>query len=340
MSLDSEQFSAANVEPQFFEGERQAIALREAAEAIVMTGEDGQKLSGLHFNRDFAGNPAIVKLGGMFIDADNMEQRYAGYQLAVANPENPVIMMNIPAHGESDPLTPAQRKQIIGDRQVSLVAGSQAVAAMSRLEGTGEVITTGQSAGGRLAPDFTVKAGEMGLKPVALVGFEPAGLDKRPSLVTATAFFVDGFLAQRNYHEGTNNLRLDLGVERFKEDMAATGFHDSHDAFASGVGIFEKDPSYIAFLLANSPLSDGGGFEAIERAMDANPDMQAAFVSGGLDKVTRWRKIAPRVQQLTDAYEGRMSWNVWPYDGHSMGIGAQQPRFAAAVRSVMESLED
>lgn len=338
MSLDAECFCAANVKPQFFEGERQAIALREASEVVIMTGEDGQKLSGLHFNRDFSSNTAIVKLNGMFVDVDSVDQRYSTYQLAAANPDNPVITINIPAHGESDPLTPAQRKEILGGRQVSLVAASQAVAAASRLKECSDVAAIGQSAGGRLAPDFTVKAAEIGLNPVALAAFEPAGLDKRPSLVTFMSFFKDGFLAQKNYHRTDADRRLDEGLEKFSAELEEDGFDDAHNAVLNDIRIFSRSPSYIGFILTRSPLSDDGGFKSIERAMDVNPRMRAAFVSGGLDKVTRWRKIEPRAKRLVSLYRDRMSWDVWPDDGHSMGIGSQQPRFAAAVRTMLESL--
>jgi hypothetical protein len=111
MLLDAERFSAGNVAPRFFEGERQAIALREASELITLNGEKGQRFSGLHFNRDFAGNLAIVSLRGMFEDVNDIGLRYTGYQIAAANPENPVLLINIPAHGDSDPLTVAQRRK-------------------------------------------------------------------------------------------------------------------------------------------------------------------------------------------------------------------------------------
>lgn len=338
MSLDAERFSAAHAEPVFFEGERQAIALREAGEVVSMPGTAGQIFAGLHLNRDFAGNRGIVRLGGMFEDVASQDLRYIGYQLAAANPENPILMMNLPAHDGSDPLTTAQRKAIVRGGDLSPVAASQAVAARTRLEGTTGIIATGQSTGARLVPDFARMAGEAGLVPEALAGFSPVGLDRRPSFMTAINFFVDGYLAQGKYHEGSDNLRLDLGLERFRSDMSEAGFRDTHSAVGNAAGIFEQDPSYLGFLLADSPLSDDGGFEAIAWAMDVNPDMRAAFVSGGLDKVTRWRRIEPRVKGLVDAYEGRLTWDVWPQDGHSMGIGAQQPRFAAAIRSLVGSL--
>ncbi|MGH7489801.1 MAG: hypothetical protein ACREMY_29980, partial [bacterium] len=105
IGLEAERFSAAQVGPEFFEGERQDIALREAQEVITMTGDDGQRIAGLHFNRDFAGNLGIVRLGAMFDDLHGVDLRYIGYQLAAANPENPVLVMGLPAHWGSDPLT-------------------------------------------------------------------------------------------------------------------------------------------------------------------------------------------------------------------------------------------
>jgi hypothetical protein len=220
------------------------------------------------------------------------------------------------------------------------VAGSQAIAARRCLTATDEIVTVGQSAGGRLAPDFVVKAAEMGLESKGLLGISMVGLDKRPSLSTASAFVIDGFWAQHKYYRDPANTKLDRGMERFEMQMTAINFRSKHNALANDYRIFRKSPSYLMFLLARSPLADDGGFKAIERAMDSNPDLHAAFVSGGLDKVTRWHKIEPQVFKLASLYLDRFSWDVWPEDGHSMGIGSQQPRFAACVRTVIESLSN
>lgn len=339
MALPAESFSAANVKPLFFEGERQEIALREAAETITLTGDEGQKFSGLYFNRDFASNLAIVRLGGMMEDVGSIDLRYTGYQIAAANPENPVIMINLPAHGDSDPLTHNQRREILKNRSLIRLANSQAMAVRSVVSTeTDMTIAVGQSAGGRLAPDFVIRAAQLGLEPKGLLGISLVGLDKRPSVATSLTFIVDGYLAQRNYHQNANNQKLDRGLADFREQMARSGFRYTHNTLVNDHRIFRRDPSYIGFLLANSPLSDDGGFMAIESAMDFNPRLQAAFVSGALDKVTRWRKIESQTLRLTNLYPERLSWDVWPNDGHSMGIGPQQPRFAACVRAVIESL--
>lgn len=338
MSLEADRFSAALTVPIMFEGERQDIALREAQEVITMPGDDGQRFAGLHFNRDFESNPAIVRLGAMFDDIHSEDLRYIGYQLAAANPENPVLVMGLPAHGGSDALTDAQRREIRTDRGLTLVANSLVTAAGPRLGDGAELVAVGQSTGARLAPDFTLMAGEAGFRPAAMVGFNSVGLDRRPSFSTFTNFVVDGVMGQKAYHEGFDNLKMDSGLARFKKDMAAAGFDKPHDALANAIGIFRTDPSYFGFLVARSPLSADSGFEAIAKSLDAEPEMLAAFVSGGVDKVTRWTRIEPRVRQLVDHYDGRLSWDVWPDDGHAMGISTQQPRFAAAIRSVVRSL--
>lgn len=338
MFLDAESFSAANVSPLFFEGERQEIALREASELVTLTGEEDQKLSALYLNRDFASGLAIARLGGMFEDVGSTDLRYAAYQWAAAAPENPVLFVNLPAHGRSDPLTARQLKEVSDKRQLTLLAASQALASRSCLSETGGVIATGQSGGGRLAPDFATAAHELDWKVPALLGISVAGLDKRPSIATSAAFVADGFLAQYKYHRNAEDLKLDRGMGRFAAAMAEYGFRDTHNVLVNDYRIFRKDPSFFKMLFKGNPLSGDGGFEAIERAMDLNPDMHAAFVSGGLDKVIRWRKIVPQVRQLVNAYPERLTWEYWPEDGHSMGIGSQQPRFAACVRAVIESL--
>ncbi len=338
MVLDAKTFSAERVSPFYFEGDRQEAALREAAEVVTLKGEHGQRLSGLHFNRDYTTGLAIVWLTGMFEDLNGPAQRYTGYQLAAANPENPVLVINIPAHGGSDPLTAGQRREILKDKQVGLVAGSQAVAARTRLPGVNQIMGSGQSAGARLLPDFIVKAKELGIEPMALVGFNMAGLDKRPSIATALAFIVDGYLLQYKYHRGTANQKLDKAMQGFQDDMQRQGFHGGHNPVVNDYRIFRDEPSYLAWLFGSSPLSAGNGFAAIERAMDLNPYMQAQLVSSGLDKVTRWRRIEHQVGQLVEVYGDRMDWSVWPRDGHAMGIGPQLPRQSAAIKAVVDSL--
>lgn len=334
--LDAEKYSAANVSPQFFEGERQAIALREATELVSLRGDGDQLLAGLHLNRDYSSNLAIVWLNGMFEDVQSLSLRYAGYQLAAANPENPILVINIPAHGQADPLTPAQRQEILSKKQLSLVAASQAMAASRRLPQTSQVVVAGQSAGARLAPDFAVAVPELDIQPKALVGFNMAGLDKRPTIASSLAFLLDGYLLQYKYHRGAADRRLDEAMEvRFRRETERIGFYDQHNALVNDYRVLRQDPSYAAFLLAGSPLAADTGFTAIEQAMNVNAGLQAALVSAGLDKVTRWRKIEPRARQLANAYPGRLSWDVWPNDRHAMGIATQSPRIAAAIKSVI-----
>lgn len=335
--MSYERFCAANVDPLWFEDpERHDTAMRETIETVTLTGDGDQQFSGLHLNRDFSDKPAIVRLGAWFNDVTTPDLKYTAYQFAAANPENPVLLVDVPAHGTSDRLTPAQRREIVLTKQVSLVAASQASAARTRLADTSEIIVVGESAGARLSPDFAVKAGEIGLHPLVLIGFEMAGVDKRPSLACAAAFFIDGHLAQKNYHQGSDNRKLDDAFEiGFRPELAKFGYHgEAYDL----VEIFKKEPSYLGFLLARSPLADDGGFAALERALDTNQDMSASLVSAGLSKVSRWRKIKPQVDHLLTVYPSRVSWDLWPNDHHSMGIAPQQPRQAAFTRAVIDSL--
>lgn len=337
MTLNPADFTAANTAPRQFEDpERHRIAMREAIETVILTGENGQKFSGLHLNRDFTDQPAIVRLGGWFEDVEGDGLKYTAYQYAAYNPENPVILIDMPAHGQSDSLTAPQRRQIVRTGKVSGVASSQALAASSRLEESEDVVVVGESAGGMLASTFAIKMGKLGLKPLAIVGFEIAGVDKRPSLGLAASFLIDGHFMQRMYHKGPDNKRLDRAYELdFRQELARLG---GESRSSSLMRIFRVEPTYMGFLVVRDPLASDGSFEDIEQAMDLNPDMKAAFVSGSLSRIGRWKKIEPQVDRLLLYYPGRLSWQTWLNDNHSMGIAAQQPRQAKYTRAVIDSI--
>jgi hypothetical protein len=335
MYLHAEEFSAEQVKPEFFEGERRETLLRELSEVITLTSDSGQRFSALYWNRDFVSNPGMVVSGGMFEDMRSEHLRYMASQRAVRLPETPGLLIDLPAHGGSDRLTAAQRR---GARRgdLRLVASSESSAVRNRWPNMGKLLAAeGRSGGGRLIPDLVAEMAELDLESQNMVLFQMIGLDERPSFMTAAMFVWDGYIGQSRYHQGSGNRRLDEGLEVFRADMAARGFKGKHNAVVNDARIFAEDPSYFGFLFADSPFSDDSGFVAIERAMETNPKMYAAFVFGALDKVTRWTRFALPFKQLMDAYPDRMDCFLWPFDGHAMGIASQQPRHAELVKEVV-----
>lgn len=326
-----EAFDQAHTIPFQFEGERHDIAMREAVDTIRLTGEGGQQFSGLHLNRDHSGKPAIVRFGAWLSASNGPEAKYAAYQYAAANPDHPVLLVDMPAHGLSDRATSEQRREIFLSRRLSRIASSQAVAVSNRLPSASEVILLGDSLGGRVAPDVAIQAGRVGLKPVMLLGFDIAGVDERPSLGIAKAFFVDEAKTQRNYRQGADNERLDKAYEvGFKQGLVKD---ESYKLYS----VYFKDLALIALIFARSPLASRSGFDSIEEALSVNPELLAAFVSGGLSKISRLAKIQHEIDQLT-ARQPRLTWDVWPNDSHSMGLAPQQPRFARYTQAKIATL--
>lgn len=334
--IGHENFQAHNVRAfPDQESEQLNSALRESQEPIQVAGIAGQQFSALHLNRQQTEAPSIVFCGQWFASVQTNDVRYAAFQQAIKNPGHQVLYVDMVSHGDSDKSSSDQRREAALHKGLSLLAKSQAEAIANYLEQPEEAIIGGISAGGRLAPEIALRLGEMGLRPSGLLGIEIAGVDKRSSLGCAVAYLLDGHFGQTKYHQGRANLVLDAALNRFERLQEELGEPGKDFSLAE---LYKKDPWLLIFLMGRSPLASDGGFVAIEQAMEQSPNMQAAFVSAGLSRVSRWRKIAPGVNRLLARYPDRLSWQVWPNDNHAMGIGAQQPRIAAFTSSFISKL--
>ena len=326
-----------DIEPfRFTDQERHDTALREAIETVIFDTEDGQQFSGLHLNRDFSDKPAIVRRNAWMSSVLAPEQKYAGYQYAAANPEHPIVILDMPAHGYSSKLTKLQRKEILDTGDLGLIGAAQSESVVRKLGGVKELIETGDSLGARIAADAARKAGELGVRPLALIGFDMVGLERRKSIAVAKSFFITEWLqSKRLYKENPATQELEQAYEEgFKTELENAGFNGGFNM----VDIFRRDPKLLSFVVYKSPLATDSGVEALEKLLAAEQQIVVSLVVGGMSAICRWHKIQPTAERLERVHDGRIQFDVWPEDAHGMGLAPQQPRMAAYVSARVKDI--
>jgi pimeloyl-ACP methyl ester carboxylesterase len=329
-----EAYAPQNIEPFWFEdSERHDTAMREAVETLVLTTDDGQRFSALHLNRDFSEKPPIVSLNAMFTGCNSPEQKYKAYQYAAANPERPIVALDMPAHGYSDRLTDVQYWEIIGRSGLTAIGCSLAEVLRGRLEDAQEMVVVGDSLGARIGFDFTDQASDFGFETSNIFGFDPVGLEDRSTLAVNVSYFAKEALRSRRLYTSEPNDRLNYGYETvFKRELAKRGFENNF----SMMGVFRTDPRILRFLVAGSPLAPGTGITSIKRMLLRQQSLTANMVVGGLSSICRQREVVPALEQVEDELFGdRLQHEVWPNDAHGMGLAPQQPRMAAFVRDML-----
>lgn len=338
MELDSSishvNYSAENVIPFTFDDPaRHDLALRESLDLVRLSSHGGQEFSGLHLNRDYTENPVIVRIGSMNSSSTTDAQKYIAYQYAAAFPENPVVAIDLPSHGQSDRNTLAQRYERLVEKSGSLTAHAQAEAIANRMIASDEFIIIGDSFGAQLVPDVATKIGGMGLKPLAIIGFDMSGVNNFNTCKTFLRLNKARKQGHDAYHRGEANIALDNTFEDFCTELGKISLNEM---FYSPFNIGKRDPLFTALTLLRPSTNSENGLEALEKSLELNDEMLAAMVSGGLSRICNWSLIKDKVINISEATNGRLDWQVWPNDSHSMSIAPQHPRSVKFAKDFIE----
>lgn len=319
------------ITPYWFEDPaRHDLAMREVAETLVLIGENEQRFSAIHVNRDFTEKPPIISINAMFTGANSPEQKYAAYQFAALHPDRSVIKIDVPAHGYSDKLTHEQYREIIGKRTLTLVANSQFQAISTRLPDLKEIVAVGDSLGGRIGFDIVKSAHEKEVHTKNLFAFDPVGLEKRLSVGVSTSYFLSEYFKSKRIYDNQNMLlsHNQAYEDKFKSELTRVGFENDFSMPA----VFKKDPRFIGFLFFRSPLASDTGAEALEECILIEDQLKANIVIGGLSGICRWNKIQSWANNMEAISSGRAVFNVWQGDSHGMALAPQQPRMAQYIK--------
>jgi hypothetical protein len=332
--VNAEEYASDRVEPFWFDNpERHATAMREAVETMILTADDGQRFSALHLNRDFSDRPPIVSIASMFSGCNSPEQKYSAYQYAAAHPDRGVLKIDMPANGYSDALTDDQYKEIMNSQTLTRIAKSQATALRSHLPEAGDIIVVGDSLGARDGMDFVLGASTLGFHALKLIGFDPVGLEDRPSLNVSFSYFVREWRKSRRLYYNEANQRLSEAYEdAFKKQLAEHGFESDF----SVAEVFRRDPRIRDFVFAKSPLATDTGVKSLETMLESQRDLTADLVIGGLSTICRQHKVVPMLEHLEEVFGDRLTHSIWPNDSHGMSLAPQQPRMAAFVKDTLD----
>lgn len=266
----------------------------------------------------------------MFGDSKGADQKYIAYQEAAAFPNRSVIIIDQPAHGASDILTPLQIKAIRQEGDLRPVGAAQASAVKSRIPGVRQLVLTAEALGARVGVEIAAAAPELDLEVLHMFGFDMPGLEKRRSIGGVGLGFLLRVPKSRSlYQKGEANQNLSASFEDFQKELAQYGSVHVPTA-RTEAGVWKRQRSLITFLLRNSPLANDRGAETLQEALESNQNMMVNLVFGGLSAVGRLNeKTKSRLAELNYTTGNRIDKDLWPDDDQGMGYAHHRPRLTA-----------
>jgi pimeloyl-ACP methyl ester carboxylesterase len=118
-----------NVQALPFESDDQRDqVMGEVRELVIFEANNGQQISGIYANRGEHKKSPLVRINSMFGASDRLDQQYIVAQAALRFRDRSIIQFDLPAHGESEPLTPEQVHEIREHGTTSLIGRSRAEA--------------------------------------------------------------------------------------------------------------------------------------------------------------------------------------------------------------------
>lgn len=331
-----DQFNADVIAPFNFTGESHDTAMEELNETVMLQGSGGQSVSGLHMNRSASSNVQIVRVNSLGSSSATRQQKYVAYQLAAANPEHSVLMIDLFSHGYSDRFSSMQRAEMTRYKRLSRVGFSLASAVVAHSGASTDYVIEGDSFGAQAAVELCRGMRQLGAKPKLLIGFDMTGTNKIPARTEIMKRFKSssghGNMA---YHMGVGNRTLDQGYQEFSNELDKYGYQGPEYSWTT---VPKRDPFFVAGILTRSPISSDMALQTLHEVLSEDEQLAVAMVSGGLSRVCNWNIISPKVLSLLSSFEDRITWEVSRNDSHSMGIAEQQPRSAAYLKAQIAHL--
>lgn len=301
--------------------------LSEAADARTVRVSTSVKIGYVLLNRHLIGDEApIVAVGGFMSDVTTPDRAWEGVNLAAL--QRPVLMLDMPGHGESTPHSP---RQII-DLCVRRSADSQA-----------EPLT--EAVQKLLSPEDPIDY--FGISHGALLSFKMAQQD--PSDRVRTVFGIDLPAVKRRSTLGlqVGYMVLDniLGRKEYLKALADTPHEADFNRFKA---LFEaQDVVSAASFLRNNPglfaLNLFASINARPVALDAwlailkEKSARLHVVTSADGSVSDPDAIARFIEQLPDDQRTRSSQTIVPGEDHNIGITHLMPRAAAWARDAFDS---
>lgn len=333
-----ERYEPAAISPfEFADQQQQEDVLREATEQRLGVAENGQHFSGVHVNRAFGGQSLIYRPNSLFGSTANADQQYIASQYAAAFPEQGYLSLDLPAHGASDRLTKAQRREISkSDGSLGSVVNAQFEAALDLVPDLQNVILTGEALGELFAVEFAAQAAAKGIRVRHLFGFDPLGMEKR-SPVALAGSYLGNAQKSRNQRKHQSN---EVG-EQALEDAFSKVFVPRVEQYgpikaatqAGHAGLMARERTVVRLMLKKSPITRDTGMQALETALDTQPDMRADFVFAGRSVVGRLTEpVRAKLEAMHHETDSRVQFSEWPDDNQDIGLARHQPRLVTYVK--------
>jgi hypothetical protein len=199
-----------------------------------------------------------------------------------------------------------------------------------------DITLTGEALGELFAVEFAVQAAEKGVRVRRLFGFDPMGMEQRSPIALASRYIADAAKSRKERRSES-----DVEGEQKLEDAFSKGFVPLVEDFGpirtaepSGhVGLMARERTIASLMLKKSPATRDMGMEALEAALETQPELRADFIFAGRSSIGRLTEpVKAKLQRLQAETEGRVQFDEWPNDGQDIGLARHQPRLISYIR--------
>jgi pimeloyl-ACP methyl ester carboxylesterase len=337
----AETYLPKHVHPFDFEDQsHEDAALSELHETRVGRAQNGQHFSAIHANRAVT-ERSIVRLNSLFGSAASVDQQYIGSQYAAAFPDWAYFSIDLPGHGASDPLTKEQRRDIkTSNGSLKSVSAAQVEAVLSIMPDMKEAVVTGEALGELMAVEFAAQAARRGIKVRRMFGFDPMGMENRTPIQLASSYLAN---AQKSRME--RRKKAERPGEQALEDAFSKVFvpkieklGPTHEVKRSDhVGVMTRERAVAQLMLTKSPITRDTGMEALERALETQPELKAHLVFAGRSAIGRLTfPVKDKLDRLAFTTKRRVQYEEWHEDGQDIGLARHQPRLVRYVDDHMD----
>jgi len=310
----------------FAEAEIPSQLIEELSDPRTVEVTTSQQIGYLLLNRHLIGEEMpIVAIGGFMSDVTTPDRAWEGVNLAAL--ERPVLMLDMPGHGQSSPHSREQIIDLCFRRSANKQAEPITDAVQRLLDPEGEIDYFGISHGSYMSLKAT---------------------EQDPNDRVDTVFGIDLPAVKRRFTTGlqlgyvvTDNV---LGRKKYIEQLQGTEFERDYEVFKAlhdTLGIecannfMKNNPGLFALNLVSSVNARPGALSSWESVLDSK-STSVRVVTSENGSVSDPEAINEFIEKLPQSKQKRSSQQVVANEDHNIGIVHMMPRAVQWAESAYE----
>lgn len=300
----------------FAETELPDQLLEELTDPRTVDVSSSQQIGYLLLNRHLVGEEKpIVAIGGFMSDVTTPDRAWEGANLAAL--ERPVLMLDMPGHGQSSPHSTEQIINLCFRRSADKQAEPVTEAVQRLLNPEDAIDYFGISHGSYLSLKATEQ--DPNDRVDTVFGIDVPAVKRQLTLGLQIGYVVaDNVLGRKKYLEQLEGTEFDKDYEAFKDVHETYGVERANNFIRNNPGLF-------ALNLISSVNARPGALASWKSVLDTKKT-SVRVVTSGNGSVSDPYAIKEFIDELPDEQKVRSSQRVIPNEDHNIGIVQMMPR--------------